>query len=335
MNAYERVMNRLEGKPVDKVPNLNILMAFAARYAGISFDKFCQDYRYLVEANVKCCEDFGIDMLNTMSDPFRETFDLGASIEFPYDSLPLVKEPFIKEPSDIKKLKPFSPWDSTRMLDRIRAIEAYKKDFKGVFPILGWVEGCLAEAVDLRGLNNLMLDLFDNPSLVTEIMDICLEIEISCAKAQIEAGADFIGVGDSAASLVNPRMYTTLVLPYEQRLISSIHENGARAKLHICGNVTHILDEVWKTGADIIDIDWMVNWKRACEIIGPHACVNGNYDPVSVVLQGTPDTIKQAVWECLSMDDGRICSSAGCEIPVDTPPRNLSACHEALLEYKT
>jgi len=109
MNAYQRVMNRLQGKPVDKVPNLNILMAFAARYAGVSFDKFCGDHKYLVESNIKCCEDFGIDMLSTMSDPFRETYDFGASIKFPYDNLPLLKEPFIKEPLDIKKLKPFLP----------------------------------------------------------------------------------------------------------------------------------------------------------------------------------------------------------------------------------
>jgi len=333
MNAYQRVMNRVQGKPVDKVPNLNILMAFAARYAGISFDKFCRDYRYLVEANIKCCEDFGIDMLNTMSDPFRETYDFGANIVFPYDSLPLAKELFIKEPLDIIKLKSFLPWESVRILDRIRAIELYKKDFKGEYAILGWVEGCFAEAVDLCGMNNIMLDFYDDPSFLTQIMDICLGVEIACAKAQIEAGADFIGIGDAAASLISPKQYLECVLPYEKKMVESIHHAGAKVKLHICGNITHILDEIWKTGADIIDVDWMVDWKKACEIITPHTCINGNYDPVAIVMKGTPETIKKAVRECLKFDDNWMCSSAGCEIPVDTPLANLQACNEALVEY--
>ena len=97
MTPFERIYNRLEGKPVDRAPNLNILMMFAARYINISYDKYCSDYRYLVQANLVCNEKFGIDMLNTMSDPFRETADFGTEIEFPYNSLPVCREHLIKE----------------------------------------------------------------------------------------------------------------------------------------------------------------------------------------------------------------------------------------------
>lgn len=55
------------------------------------------------------------------------------------------------------------------------------------------------------------------------------------ARQQIREGAQFIGIGDAAASLVSPRFYKELILPAEQRLIDEIHKNGARAKLHICG----------------------------------------------------------------------------------------------------
>ena len=34
MNSYERVMNRLAGKPVDRIPNLSIVMLFAAKELG-------------------------------------------------------------------------------------------------------------------------------------------------------------------------------------------------------------------------------------------------------------------------------------------------------------
>ena len=36
MNSFERVMNRLQGKPVDRIPNLSIVMMFAAKELGVT-----------------------------------------------------------------------------------------------------------------------------------------------------------------------------------------------------------------------------------------------------------------------------------------------------------
>jgi len=140
MTPKERVLARLSGKPVDRPPNFNIIMCFAAKYCDIPYDKFCLDYKYLVEAFMKASEDFGVDLMNTMSDPYRETYDFGGTIEFPTDSLPLCKERFIQSANDLKKLKSFDPLSSTRMLDRIRAIELYKSEVGEHYPIMGWVE---------------------------------------------------------------------------------------------------------------------------------------------------------------------------------------------------
>lgn len=334
MNPYERVHNRLAGKPVDRAPNLNILMAFAAKYTGAGFDQFCLDYRCLADANINCNEYFGIDMLNTMSDAFRETYDFGAKIEFPPDSLPVCEERLIREPADLKKLKLFDPLSSTRMLDRIRAVEYYKKETGNRYSILGWVEGAFAEAADLRGVSEIMMDLYEEPELVRDLLAICCEEAILCAREQIKAGADFIGVGDAVASLISPALYREFVLPFEQKLFQEIHAAGAKVKLHICGNINHLLDDIWKSGADIIDIDWMVDFGKTVEKLKGHASASGNFDPVSILLRGTPDSVKKAVWDCLKMGDERTFISAGCEVPKLTPYENLKAVDEALKEYK-
>lgn len=333
MNSFERVHNRLAGKPVDRAPNLNILMQFAAKYIDVSFDKFCLDYRYLVDANIRCNEYFGIDMLNTMSDAFRETYDFGAQIEFPHDSLPICKEHFLQEPGDIRKLKVFDPLLSTRMLDRIRAVELYKTEAGTSYSILGWVEGAFAEAADLRGMNDLMVELYDEPEFIKEVLEICCEQGILCAREQVRAGADFIGVGDAAASLVSPSLYKEFVLPYEQKLFSAIHEMGAKVKLHICGDINHIFPHMCESGADIIDIDWMVDMKTAIQTANGRLSVSGNFDPVAVLLSGTPQDVKNAVKHCLDLADERTFISAGCEVPKFTPYENLKAVEEALLEY--
>ncbi|MFR6146007.1 hypothetical protein, partial [Neglectibacter timonensis] len=47
MNSKERLEARLQGKPVDKIPNLNIAMALVAKCAGVSYREYAQDYRKL------------------------------------------------------------------------------------------------------------------------------------------------------------------------------------------------------------------------------------------------------------------------------------------------
>ena len=82
MNSFERVWRRLRGEPVDRPPNFDIFMAVAARYLGQPIRDFYLDYRVLCEANLALHRDFSVDVLSTMSDPYHETADWGAEIEF-------------------------------------------------------------------------------------------------------------------------------------------------------------------------------------------------------------------------------------------------------------
>ena len=335
MTPRERLFARLQGLPVDRAPNLAILMQFAARYSGQPFDAFCRDHRVLVEANLRANTAFGIDLLNTMSDAYRETADYGAHITFPADSLPLCTEPLLRTPADLDKLREFDPWDSPRMGDRIRAVELYKRETGAFYPILGWVEGPLAELADLRGLSRTLEDLYEEPAFVEDAFACCTAQAIRCALAQVLAGADFIGIGDAAASLISPGQYREKVLPYEQQLIAAIHEAGAKVKLHICGDITHLLAEVGQTGADIIDVDWMVDIPTALAQWPAATIINGNFDPVAVLLQGTPADVRRATRQNLADGGARICVSPGCEVPLGTPNANLLALTETLREEGT
>lgn len=330
MNSYERVFARLAGKPVDKIPNLCIVMAFAAKTAGYTYKQFATDYRVLVDSNIKTCEEYGIDMVSCISDPCREASGFGAEIVFPEDDSPFCKDELIKEYSDLKSLSAQNPLNCERMIDRIRAVELYKQQVGGVYPILGWVEGAFAEANDLRGINNIMMDIYEEPNFVKELLELTTEQAIAFAREQIKAGAEFIGVGDAAASLIGPDNYREFVLPYEKRLFDEIHKMGARVKLHICGNITPILSDIVQSGADIVDVDWMVDFKYAVQTLGDSISACGNFDPVEILLRGAPETVKGAVQACVDISKSNTLIAAGCEVPRDTPDENMRAVGQIL-----
>jgi MtaA/CmuA family methyltransferase len=334
MNSYERMRARLKGQVVDRPPNFNIYMTMAAHHIGRPLAEYYQDHRTLVAANMAMLEDFESDIAQAISDPFRETADFGAQIEFPEDDLPICRKPLLAEPEDIRLLKAPDPGSGRRMSDRLAALRSFREQVGGQVPIMGWVEGALAEAADLRGVMDLMADLIVRPAWVQELLEICAEVEIAFARAQVAAGADIIGLGDAVASLVSPAMYRQFALPYEQRIFAAVHEMGALARLHICGNTSAIVDDMVGSGADIIDLDWMVDMGAAAAAHGEKVSFCGNFDPVAVMLQGTPDEVYAAVQECMTAGGPRAFSAAGCEIPDGTPPANLLAQNRALGELE-
>jgi MtaA/CmuA family methyltransferase len=200
--------------------------------------------------------------------------------------------------------------------------------------VMGWVEGAVSEAATLRGVNALLIDLVERPEWVNELLSFVADNQVAFARAQAEAGAHIVGLGDSIASQISAALYREFALPHEKRIFDAVHEAGALGRLHICGNTTHLLKDMPETMADIIDLDWMVGIADARKTCGFQQAFCGNFDPVSVMLQGTPAQVRQAVLQNLRDGGAKFFSAAGCEIPDKTPHPNLRAQAEALTEAR-
>jgi MtaA/CmuA family methyltransferase len=325
MTPRERYLAVLRGEQPDFLPRIPILMQFAAEHIGSNYGAFASDHRVLVEANLRCAEDFGLDQVSTISDPYRETQGFGAAIEFQRDGVPICLQPPLEANPDLAKLPRPDPLHATRMRDRIDAVRLYRERIGDHYSVLGWVEGPAAEAADLRGVSNFLMDLLDDPDYSRALMARCVENGIVFARAQVAVGADTIGIGDAVASQVSPQLYESLILPAERELIAAIRAMGAYVRLHICGNITHLLPGLATLGVDILDVDHLASLETARQIVGAGVTLAGNVDPVSCVMRGSPETVRAAITACAAGAGGRFMVNAGCEIPAATPAANLRA----------
>jgi MtaA/CmuA family methyltransferase len=327
MTGRERVIAMLEGGAVDHLPLMPITMMFAADRLGVKYGSYARDHRVMVEAQLKTASEFCFDYVSTISDPAREAADYGANVEWYEDQPPALieREALLSEKSQLSRLQPLDPRGGGRMHDRIQGIELFRKRIGLEKFVEGWVEGPCAEASDLRGINRLMVDFYDDPAFVRDLFEFLVNNAIDCAKEQIEAGADIIGVGDAAASLVGPKIYEKFVWPFEKQLVDGIHAAGGRVRLHICGNTRKILDGIGKLGCDIVDLDFLVPVQEAREQMGPRQVLLGNIDPVRVLRNCDPESITSAIAECHQQAGSRYIVSAGCEVVRDTPHENVRA----------
>ncbi len=330
MNSLQRTQDFINGLTVDRPPFHPILMRLAAKYAGVKYKDFCLSYKHKCDTNIRCATDFAYDWVNVMSDPYSEASAYGTKLHYPEDNLPQVTEFVVKEISDVDKLRVVRVQDHDRLKGRVAEIREFNRQVGQKQFICGWVEGPLAAYCDVRDVSLACMDLYEEPEKIRKALEIMTESALGFITEQVKAGAHCIGIGDAVCSLISPELYKEFVFPLEKALIDHTHSLNAKVKLHICGNTTAILPDMIKTGADIVDIDHLVeSLGDFIDLFSAKQVPSGNSDPVTIIRDGNKKTIENSVLQCYKATKGRGIVSAGCEVPPDTTVENMKIYKEA------
>jgi MtaA/CmuA family methyltransferase len=325
MTPKERVHAIIRGKSHDRPAVTPIFMAWAANFIGRTYRDYYLDGDVLVESQLAVARAFHLDQVSAISDPWREASAYGMEFDYPDHGVGKPHGLLIRSAEDICRIRSFEIENAPRPRQRVESVRKLARAVGQTHSVLGWVEGPLAEYADLRGVESMFMDLIDKPEMYLQAVEPLVDNAIRFARAQVQAGADMIGVGDAVASLVSPPMYERFVLPFEKRLFDAIHEAGALVKLHICGDIGKSIGLMAKSGCDILDVDWMVPLDRSRTVVGPNVTLCGNFDPSAILLQSTAQEVAQAARRCIEMGGPRFILQPGCEVPPGTPEQNIRA----------
>ncbi len=185
MNGRELVFAHLDGRAVACLPLMPITMQLAADVVGVKYLQYVTDFRTLVEAQLRTAERYGFDYVSCISDPAREAADCGSDIVLFDDQPPAFDEAraLLADKGKLAGLAAPDPLGGGRMTDRVRAAESFRREVGGDKLIEGWIEGPMAEGADLRGINTIMLDLYEDPAFVTDLLEFVTAMEIAFANA--------------------------------------------------------------------------------------------------------------------------------------------------------
>ena len=307
-----------------------ILMQFAAHFVGATYRDFYMNHETLVDANIACMEAFDTDAVGLISDPSREAEAFGARFDYPEESVPICTHYPVSTIEDVRDLENPDVTASPRTRDRIAGAALFRERIGDEIPVIGWIEGPLAEACDLVGVSDMLMRLITDPGFTRMLLEKVVPTAKAFAQAQIEAGCDIIGMGDAICSQISPQMYAEYVKDLHHEIVTFIHDQGTLVKLHICGDITHLLPHLRDVDPDIVDLDWMVDMEQAYEVLGPNIVRSGNLDPAAVVEQRSPEEVFRRTEELVAKERGRLfILSAGCEVTSLTPPENLWTMREA------
>jgi uroporphyrinogen decarboxylase len=245
----------------------------------------------------------------------------------------------IKEPADLKTYTPPDP-EAPHRLQSLR--EAVKK-FKGRRAIVFLTHDGFEFPHYLRGgMENLLLDYYDDPRLAHELAEMVIDYKIRLMRKAIREGADAVVSGDDYANqhgtVMSPQHFRQFVLPYLKRSIDAAHDEGVPFIKHTDGNIWAILDDLVQAGIDALDPIEPAAGMDIGEVkakYGDRITVIGNVDCSFVLTRGTVEEVEEAVKETIakaSPGGGHILASSNSIHPA-VKPENYKAMVEAARKF--
>ncbi len=332
MNPRTMVSRALAGQPTPRVATGPLAVHYCARLAGISIREYTTNPKKLAECVIRYHERFEPDAVWLSADTWVSAEAMGAKVGASGDDQPFggLGEPLVQTVGDIDRIPP-PELERGRYPVMLEALTSIKQALgKDAFIVACFDQYPFSLAAALMGMNQIMIGLKEDRAVVQALMERALEYAVVYAAALGAAGADLLSGGDSPAGLIGPEMYQQLAWPFEQRLVTEIKRaTGKPVSLHICGRATALLPYMARSGADVLELDHLVDMGAACRLAGPDITLWGNLDPVRVLAQGSVAEVEQATRDAVravrAEGHPRFVLSSGCTLAVETPPQNLAA----------
>jgi len=329
MNGLERIRRLLKGEPVDRPAVLPIIHTGLAPLCGVALGEYFTRAEVMAQVVIDGSRRFGFDGVQLSLGVTGEAEALGAAVDQPPDAAPVLTEHLLASRPNLDRLRECDPTRGGRMPLFFEAVQCVMRAIGSEAFVLATLRGPLLAASQLRGVEQLLMDMLDEPEAVAEILDFTADVALRLGKALRTTGAHGLLLGEATCSpnFISPELYRKLVLPRHRRLVADLKAAGwAAVGLHICGNTLPILEDVLSTGVDFMDIDYQVPADQALALARGRIVLRGNLDPSSVFRFGTPRQVRSATAALRDATrNARWILSSGCDIPPGTPAENIHA----------
>jgi hypothetical protein len=218
----------------------------------------------------------------------------------------------IKEKGQIELFHRYVPWGvCNRTAIREKALSLGKEGIlRGAVPgfqIYGQ-PGCWQDAVELFGIQELILETMDDALWVHEFLAMIRERKLAGVASMAGTPFDVIELGGGSASstVISPALFQEFVAPYDRPVIDGIHALGLRVVYHTCGGMMPLLEMIADMGPDAMEtftppaLGGDVDLREAKERIGHRVCMIGGFDQHTFFQGCTPAGTREAVRDCFA-----------------------------------
>ncbi|WP_415932064.1 uroporphyrinogen decarboxylase family protein [Zhenpiania hominis] len=339
MTPNERMAGFFSGEEIDRLPAMPFTVSVAGKVAGMTHREKRSCAKNQAQGQIACYERFGNDGMTIEYGLHGVGTACGSITNDPEDGVPAIMDHFLKSLDELDKLdlekirKKNDPW----LQLNYEATEICLDKWGHEVGVSISIPGPFTAASSLFPIEKMLRQTRKQPEKVHELLRFCTDAVKTVIKEFIPTGAGmFLCDPIASGTIIDRKNYREFVLPYTKELMDYTHELGTTMGYHICGDTTAITADMLESGCDILSVDNRVDLKTAKEIAGSKVPILGNVDPITIMMQGSPDQVDEAVKECLrkawDSPKGYIVST-GCDIPINGPLENIDRFMEATRKF--
>jgi hypothetical protein len=204
------------------------------------------------------------------------------------------------------------------------------------------------DAIDLLGMENLYLKMYDEPELVDAVFGRLVDYYAEVSRRIFDAAADvldifFIGndLGGQTGPLLGPELFDRFVLPHLRRLIRLGHDYRLKVQLHCCGGFEPLIPALIAA-----ELDGLHAVQPCCGGMdlatlkaryGKRVLFNGAVDSHHVLIEGTPESVRRQtrrVLEIMAPGGGYVAGASHDYILEETPVENVVAMFDTVAGFR-
>ena len=125
------------------------------------------------------------------------------------------------------------------------------------FRVAGFGWGVFERSWNIRGFEEVLLDVISEPDFYEELLDRIIELHLKFIAASVELPVDGIFFsddwGDQRGVLMGPERWRRFFKPRVAKLYQAAHDAGKLTLSHCCGNVEDIVPDLIEIGLDVLE----------------------------------------------------------------------------------
>lgn len=203
------------------------------------------------------------------------------------------------------------------------------------------------DAIDLMGMENLFMKMYDEPALVDAIMQHTVDFYAASSRRIFEEAGDLIDIffigndlGSQTGPLLGTELFERFVLPHLKRLIDLGHDYGLKVQMHCCGGFAPLIPSLIHAGLDALHAVQPccggMDLRLLKQAFGARIVFNGGIDSHHVLIEGTPATVARdtrAALKIMMPGGGYVAGASHDWILEDTPVANIVAMADAVQTF--
>jgi uroporphyrinogen decarboxylase len=313
-----------------RVPVFALSEEFDVKWYGkYSYEETCQDGDKIAETLIAAIEEFDYDLGWVQIDDCFEFEPLGVGTKGEGNILRATKDYLPATQETLENLEIPDPKRDGRMPEKLRALKIIREHFKDDICVVGGLAAPFSSVGLLYGLSESMTLMYSDPDLLRDTMDFFVELQKIWGKAQFEAGAHAVWLGDCNAmsNLISADQFKEFAFDPCKKVVDEFNRAGGLTFLHNSEESPAHIELATELGVSAMNVGPGIDIGKAKEIVMGKTCLMGNLEPIEILMNSPAESVgKEAerIMNAAKVGGGYIFNTGEMN-PRDVPVINMRA----------